>query len=148
VGEHAFRPHERLHDDRDYARVFHRQQKAAGRHTVVLVRQRPRPSEREARAPGRLGIMVSTKVSPRAVRRHQLKRWVRELFRRELKLALIGHDVVVLFRRDPPEDGHRDLDRELTELARQALHAQPQPEQRRRRDDSRRKPPAGKREPR
>jgi ribonuclease P protein component len=134
----AFPPAARLHDDRDYSRVFNRQQKAAGTHVVVLARQRPHPQERGRVAEARLGVMVSTKTAPTAVRRHQLKRWVRELFRRELKPALAGWDVVVLFRRDPPKDGHAALDREITDLARKALSAQPQPDQRRGRRGDRR----------
>jgi ribonuclease P protein component len=98
---------------------------------VVRARERKHPQERGRVAPGRQGVMVSTKTAPSAVRRHQLKRWVRELFRRELKDALAGYDVVVLFRRDPPPDGHAALDREITDLARKALTAQPQPDQRR-----------------
>ena len=131
----TFPPSVRLHDDRDYSRVFNRQQKAAGQHVVVLVRPRARPGERERVVEGRVGVMVSTKTAPSAVRRHQLKRWVRELFRLGLKDVLVGHDAVVLFRRDPPVEGHRELDREITDLTRKALAAQPQPDQRRGRRD-------------
>lgn len=120
-------PRARLHSNRDFSRVMHRQQKAAGRHVVVLVLPRPRKLDPRAR----LGTMVSTKVAPSAVRRHQLKRWVRDLFRTRLKEALHGHDAVVLFRRDPPADGHRLLDEEICQLAAKALAASADPGARR-----------------
>ena len=113
----TFTPEMRLHDGRDYSRVFNRQQKAAGRHVVLLLRPR---------APGsraRLGIMISAKTAPLAVRRHQLKRWVRELFRLQLHVPLAAHDAVVLFRCDPPEDSHALIDRELLGLVSKALSA-------------------------
>jgi hypothetical protein len=58
-----------------------------------------------------------------AVRRHQLKRWVRELFRIRLKAVLAGYDCVVLFRCDPPEDAHVRLDDEIVGLVTRALAA-------------------------
>ena len=119
----SFGPGHRLHDNRDYSRVFNRQQKAAGRFVVVLVR----PRDRKAGTAGRLGVMIAVKTAAAAVRRHQLKRWVRELFRLQLKGTLAGHDTVVLFRRDPPADAHAELDREILALVPKALAAQAQP---------------------
>ncbi len=117
----GFQPHQRLRTGRDYGRVMHKQQKAAGRNVVVLVA--PRRLKGGAAAPARVGIMVSTKVSKLAVRRHQLKRWVRELFRTELKAHLTGWDVVVLFRSDPPAEGRRRLDEDIRALLTKAMHA-------------------------
>ena len=122
----AFGPAHRLHSNRDYGRVFHRQQKAAGRHTVVLLMPRARKAAQHAR----LGIMVGAKAVKTAVRRHQLKRWVRELFRTRLKSSLAGHDCVVLFRSNPPEEAHTQLDEEISGLVAKALTAQAQPGQR------------------
>ena len=123
----TFGPEHRLHDGRDYSRVFNRQQKAAGRHVVVLVRPRS-PSEGPH---GRIGVMIAVKTARLAVRRHQLKRWVRELFRRELKSATVGFDVVVLFRSDPPPDAHQLLDQEIRSLLPKALTTNAQPGPRR-----------------
>jgi len=130
----SFPPTVRLHNDRDYSRVFNRQQKAAGQHLLLLVRPQHRTAAGAVPAP-RIGIMVSTKTASRAVRRHQLKRWVRELFRVTLKQQpqLQGWDVVVLFRRDPPADGHALLEREIGELLHRALAAAPKPKGRERR---------------
>lgn len=123
----SFGPAHRLHDGRDYSRVFNRQQKAAGRHVVVLVR--PRSSQESPE--GRVGVMVAVKTASLAVRRHQLKRWVRELFRRELKNVAAGHDVVVLFRNDPPTDAHQVIDQEIRHLLPKAITSAAQPGQRR-----------------
>ncbi len=107
--------------------MFNRQQKAAGRHVVVLVR----PHAAKEAPDGRIGVMVATKTARLAVRRHQLKRWVRELFRRELKTQAAGHDVVVLFRCDPPADAHALIDQEIRQLLPKAIHSTAQPGQRR-----------------
>jgi ribonuclease P protein component len=114
--DQRFPPAHRLHDGRDYSRVFNRQQKAAGRHVVVLLRPRDHGA-----AAARLGIMIAAKTVKTAVRRHQLKRWVRELFRTDLAHQTAGHDVVVLFRSDPPEEGHAGLADEIRSLAARAL---------------------------
>lgn len=129
----SFGPQYRLHDNRDYSRVFNRQQKAAGRHVVVLVRPRSPKESPE----GRIGVMVATKTARLSVRRHQLKRWVRELFRRELKTLAAGHDVVVLFRNDPPAEAHAVIDQEIRHLLPKAIQGTAQPGARR---DPTRKP--------
>ncbi len=128
MGDESFPPSMRFHHGRDYGRIMHRQQKAAGKHAVVLV------ALRRGVDPGpRLGIMVSTKVADTAVRRHQLKRWIREQFRRTLRHRAGNHDIVVLMRRDPPVDGHALLDAEVAELLERALTATSAPRPRRRR---------------
>lgn len=124
----SFGPAHRLHSNRDYGRVFNRQQKAAGRWLVLLLRPRGRPGEPPGAA--RLGVMISAKTADTAVRRHLLKRWMREVFRLRLKTALAGHDAVVLFRSDPPSEGRVELERELLALVPKALAAAPQPERR------------------
>jgi ribonuclease P protein component len=124
----TFGPEFRLHSNRDYGRVFHRQQKAAGRTVVVLVQPRSRRSGSLAR----LGVMMSAKVVRTSVRRHQLKRWVRELFRTRLKAVLHGFDAVVLFRHDPPDapEAHARLDTEILALAARAVASPATPGQR------------------
>ncbi len=106
----TLRPSERLHDDRDYSRAFKRPRKLNGKHLSVLLS----PTGRDQ--PARLGVIVSTKVSKLAVRRHQLKRWARELFRLRLKDELRGHDVVVLFRAAPDTYTHAMMDEEIVAL--------------------------------
>ncbi|MHC5067250.1 MAG: ribonuclease P protein component [Planctomycetota bacterium] len=127
--DQSFPPTNRLHTRRDYGRVFHRCQRADGKHCGVQLAARPKRGGKRAR----LGIVVGTKVHKRAVRRHQLKRWVRELFRREYKELLHGFDCVVMFRRDPPTDGHAALDDEIRRLISKAMAAEPRQRQPRRR---------------
>ena len=122
----TFGPAHRLHSNRDYGRAFHRQQKAAGRYTVVLLM----PRARKGPQAGRIGVMIGAKAVKTAVRRHQLKRWIRELFRTQLKTTLLGHDCVVLFRSDPPADCHARLDQEVSGLVTKALVTTAQPGQR------------------
>lgn len=124
----SFGPEHRLHSNRDYGRVFHRQQKAGGKYVVVLVN----PRSRRSGGRPRLGVMMSAKAVRTSVRRHQLKRWVRELFRTRLKTVLDGFDAVVLFRSDPPEapDTHTRLDDEIAALAAKAVKATATPGQR------------------
>lgn len=128
-------PAMRFHHGRDYGRVFHRQQKAGGRWVVVLVA----PGRGQGALP-RLGVMISVKAVKTAVRRHQLKRWVRELFRTRLVERLGHHDLVVLFRSDPPPDAHAQLDGEILGLVPRALAQQAQPR-------GRGGPPRGQRPP-
>ena len=126
--DQSFGPELRLHSNRDYGRCFHRQQKAAGRTCVVLVN----PRSRRSGGRPRLGVMMSAKAVRTAVRRHQLKRWVRELFRTRLKTVLDGFDAVVLFRVDPPDvpEAHARLDEEIASLAAKVVTAQATPGQR------------------
>ena len=128
IHDPSFGPEHRLHSNRDYGRAFHRQQKAGGTHVVVLVN----PRSRRSGGKPRLGVMMSAKAVRTSVRRHQLKRWVRELFRTRLKPVLDGFDAVVLFRCDLPdhEDAHARLDEEITHLAAKAVKAQATPGQR------------------
>jgi len=74
--------------------------------------------------------MIGAKAVKTAVKRHQLKRWVRELFRQRLKTILAGFDCVVLFRNDPPADSHARLNDEIAALAAKAITATAQPGQR------------------
>lgn len=121
-------PAARFHHGGDFSRAFDRGQKAGGRHCQVLLRPRGRTQEGRARC-ARVGIMVSTKVAPLAVRRHTLKRWVRELFRTRLKERLDGWDCAVVFRSDPPD--HQACDAEVLALVERALTAKAEGRRRR-----------------
>lgn len=121
-------PAARFHHGIDFSRSFDRGQKAGGRHCLVLVRPRGRQQDGGVRC-GRLGVMVSTKVAALAVRRHALKRWVRELFRLRLKERLDGWDCAVVFRSDPPD--HTACDAEVLALVERALAAKAEGRRRR-----------------
>ncbi len=128
MSEQALPPAARFHHGIDFSRAFDRGQKAGGRHCQVLVRPRGRQQDGQPRC-ARLGVMVSTKVAALAVRRHTLKRWVRELFRTRLQGRLDGWDCAVVFRSDPPD--HAACDGEVLELVERALAAQAQGRRRR-----------------
>ena len=117
MSDFGFSVAHRLRRRNDFKRVFRHQNKAAAKHVVVLVSRHGF----KFRGPGRLGVVVSSKVNKRAVRRHQLKRWVKELFRLELKQQTFGMDVVVLFRRDPPESGHAQIEKEIRQCLPKAI---------------------------
>jgi ribonuclease P protein component len=121
-------PAARFHHGIDFSRAFDRGQRAGGRHCQVLVRPRGRQQDGTPRC-ARLGVMVSTKVAPSAVRRHTLKRWVRELFRVRLKGRLDGWDCAVVFRSDPPD--HAACDVEVAQLVERAMAAKPEGRRRR-----------------
>jgi ribonuclease P protein component len=121
-------PAARFHHGVDFSRAFDRGQKAGGKHCQVLIRPRGRMQDGNQRC-ARLGIMVSTKVASLAVRRHTLKRWVRELFRTRLKERLDGWDCAVVFRSDPPD--HATCDAEVLALLERAQNAKPEGRRRR-----------------
>lgn len=128
AADHSLPPAARFHHGGDFTRAFDRGQKAGGRHCQVLLRPRGRQQDGAPRC-ARLGVMVSTKVAPLAVRRHALKRWVRELFRTRLKGRLDGFDMAVVFRSDPPD--HAACDAEVLALVDRALVARPEGRRRR-----------------
>lgn len=128
MSDQGLPPAARFHHGIDFSRAFDRGQKAGGRCCQVLVRPRGRQGDGAARC-GRLGVMVSTKVAPLAVRRHLLKRWVRELFRTRLKPRLEGWDCAVVFRSDPPD--HAACDAEVLALVERALGAKAEGRRRR-----------------
>ena len=128
AGDQGLPPAARFHHGIDFTRAFDRGQKAGGRFCQVLLRPRGRHQDGSGRC-ARLGVMVSTKVAPLAVRRHALKRWVRELFRLRLKGRLDGWDCAVVFRTDPPD--HAVCDAEVLALVDRALGAKPEGRRRR-----------------
>ena len=74
--------------------------------------------------------MVSVKTAPLAVRRHLIKRWGRELFRTTLQQRLLGYDLAIVMRSDPPD--HAAFDAEVLALIDKALLAKPEAGRRRR----------------
>lgn len=81
----------RLHQSREFQRVYTRGSRAAGQWiTVVCLR-------RNDEAPPRLGVSVS-KDNGSAVRRNKIKRLLREAFRHERPFLPRGIDVVLIPR--------------------------------------------------
>jgi ribonuclease P protein component len=73
--------------------------------------------ERPGSLPARLGITVSKKVG-KAVVRNQVKRWVRESYRRMSDLVPAGLDLVVVARASATGSGYRGTVAELRGLLR------------------------------
>jgi len=128
VSDQGFGKDRRLRTGRDFGRVYHRHRRGRTRHLSLLLRARPRRGPKRAR----IGIVVSTKVSKSAVRRHQLKRWGREYFRCHLKETLHGNDAILVLHREPPPD-HAVFDREVAKAVERALAAEEEPGRPRRR---------------
>ncbi|MCS6971349.1 MAG: ribonuclease P protein component [Planctomycetota bacterium] len=119
--DQRFPPAARFHHGSDFTRAFAQGQRAHGAFCQLCLRARGRLSDGRTRC-ARLGIMVSSKVARTAVRRHTLKRWVRELFRLRLKERLAGWDCVIVFRADPPD--HAACDAEILTLLERLLGQQ------------------------
>ena len=82
----------RLKRRAEYQAVFSRNRQYSGRHFRVLVHKA------RSQLGARLGIVVSRRVSKKAVERNRIKRQVRECFRTN-RHKLIDHDIVVIAHR-------------------------------------------------
>ena len=70
--------------------------------------------------PPRLGITIRRVAVRTNVRRNQLKRWVREAFRRHPEASAAGWDIVVSVSQAPPSWRAQDLEQMLVEGLAQA----------------------------
>jgi ribonuclease P protein component len=98
------------HVNRKYGVVAH------GKHVTITVSKRVGKNKDKTR----LGVVVSTKVSKSSPRRHELKRWTREVFRNTIKHEVRGYDVVVSFKTNPTVD-HATVDAEIVKVFRKAM---------------------------
>ena len=71
------------------------------------------PRNKKRQGPTRLGTVVSTKVSKKAVVRHALKRWMREYFRVYLKEMFSGVDIIIHARPAAAQISHHDFIKRL-----------------------------------
>ena len=105
---------QRLTKRPDYLVVQERGRRVSGSSYLLLALARP------GAPPGagaRLGITVSKKVGKASVR-NQVKRWVRESYRRMSDLAPPGTDLVVVARASAPASGFAGTTSELRGLLR------------------------------
>ena len=105
---------QRLRRRPDFLVVQERGRRISGSSYLLLALARP------GAAPGagaRLGITVSKKVGKASVR-NQVKRWVRESYRRMSDLAPPGMDLVVVARASAPQSGLTGTSSELRGLLR------------------------------
>lgn len=101
---------------RDYLRIQSRGRKLHTRHLIALLS----PAQGERR---RLGLVVSRKVG-NSVERNRVKRWLREVFRKERELLPERVDVVLIAKKGAPNAGHASLVAEFREVARKARESQ------------------------
>lgn len=92
VARHGFPRARRLLKKTDYTRVLN--SRPAHREAGFVVHL-----QRNGLSHDRLGLVVSRKVSPRAVVRNRVKRSIRESFRKKSRV-LTGYDVVVIASHD------------------------------------------------
>jgi ribonuclease P protein component len=117
VSDQRFRPCHRIRRSWEYRRVGRSRAQAGDR----LVRAIVQPRNRARRGVARVGVVVSLKVSKKAVVRHRLKRWVREFFRTRAKDLLHGHDLVVHIRPAAATCEHQEFESSLRHCCLQAL---------------------------
>jgi ribonuclease P protein component len=98
----------------DYLVVQERGRRVSGSSYLLLAMARPDASRQ---AGARLGITVSKKVGKASVR-NQVKRWVRESYRRMSDLAPAGTDLVVVARTSAATSGFEATTAELRGLLR------------------------------
>lgn len=103
-GEQTLQRLYRIRRSSDYDRTWREGQRYHTTHFVVIVSS--------GRGCSRLGITVSRKVG-NAVCRNQLKRWIRELFRKRRKQFGQLLDVSIVAKRQAGRLSHLQLDREL-----------------------------------
>jgi ribonuclease P protein component len=97
----------RLRKRREFLAVQGRGTKASGEHLTALAR--PAASQR-------LGLTVSTKVG-NAVERAQVKRWLREVFRKNRALLPVA-EVVLIARPSAKDAGLANLARDVDRIGR------------------------------
>jgi ribonuclease P protein component len=108
----------RVRTRREFGRAFHKSKRGYTKNLTIMLAQHGSAWRKAAR----VGVVVSTKVSKSAVRRHQLKRWVREAFRLRIKARIFGNDLVVTLKTDPGPD-HVAFDQELDRAIERAWNA-------------------------
>ena len=105
-----FQKADRLLSRREFLRVQGGGRKYVTRHLVALAL--PGLTQRT-----RLGLVVSTKVGG-AVDRNRVKRWLREIFRKDREALTVRVDLVLIAKKGAPEAGLTALRGEFLEIAR------------------------------
>jgi ribonuclease P protein component len=109
---HRFSREQRLTRRPDFLTIQERGRRVSGSSYLLLALPRRAPS---GLLRARLGITVSKKVG-KAVVRNQVKRWVRESYRRMADLVPDGLDLVVVARPTATARGYRETASELRGL--------------------------------
>jgi ribonuclease P protein component len=107
AGAQAHPRSSRVRSRRDFLRIQAQGQKVQTRHLIALWTP----------GPDRLGITVSSRVG-NAVERNQVKRWLREIYRKDRGLLRPGVDLVLIGRSGAPVAGLERLRAEFAQAAR------------------------------
>lgn len=75
---------------------------------------------REDKDPSRFGVIVSKKISKKAVLRNRIKRVLREMIRNNLKKIKPGSDILVIAGSDLLGLGNEELERQFISLVKRA----------------------------
>ena len=98
-----------LKNSKNFDRVFHHGQRFGNRHFQFYYLK-------NRKSTNRLGIIVSKKVSKRAVVRNKVKRRIRASYQNELEQIQQGYDLIIVAKKRCADDPYRDLDRSLRHL--------------------------------
>jgi ribonuclease P protein component len=106
----TFGPDDRIRRRSDFKTVQSRGKRVHTPHFVIIVLPRPEGTQR-------LGITVTRKISPSAVRRNRVKRLVREVFRKNRELFPRA-DVVFIAKSGAPDLEYGEVLHQVTRVRR------------------------------
>jgi len=105
----------RLRAQGDFARAYQGGKTRHGEFVMVRARANHKPVNR-------YGIVVSKKVSKRAVARNRIKRRIMAIVRTELPLsASSGADLIIVVRPNAPTSSHNALQQDIIRVVQQSL---------------------------
>ncbi|MEA3449834.1 MAG: ribonuclease P protein component [Patescibacteria group bacterium] len=64
----------------------------------------------------RFGVIVSTKISKKAVIRNKIKRRIRAVIKKELEKLKIGYDIVIFSQKAIVDSSYKEIETELTQI--------------------------------
>lgn len=112
-------PANRLRQSRDFTTVYQGGVRRSSRYLALRALPARNASGSNSQ-PTRIGIVVSQKVSKRAVERNRIKRQIRSACRQLLPSLLPGWSVVLVVRHSALECEYREILRELKQLLAEA----------------------------
>ncbi len=105
-GEQTFQKGSRVRTSGEYEHIWRCGKRYHTAHFIVIVCPSNHPVSR-------MGLTVSRKVG-NAVYRNRLKRWIRELFRKQLKFSTRALDISIIAKRHAGQLAHDRVDQELS----------------------------------
>lgn len=119
AGPHTFRPHQRLHQRKQFLLAYDEGSRQHGRFMTVFVT----PNTLQT---ARLGVSATRRFGG-AVARNAAKRRLREVFRREIAPSARGIDIVVIPKPDLMTAEYALVAEELTKLLSKPLRVRSRP---------------------